>query len=64
VVGWGEVNCLDPSIDLELAFPGCAAASIANMDDDQFVFAHSMIDKIGIASGREYANAGNVSLTP
>jgi hypothetical protein len=34
------------------------------MDDDQFVSAHSMIDKIGIASGRKHANARNIGLTP
>jgi hypothetical protein len=34
------------------------------MDDNQFVPAHPMIDKIGIAGSWKYANAGNVGLSP
>jgi hypothetical protein len=34
------------------------------MDDDHFVSAHPVIDKIGITGGRKYANAGNVGLSP
>jgi len=34
------------------------------MEDDHFVSAHPVIDKIGIAGGRKYANAGNVGLSP
>jgi hypothetical protein len=34
------------------------------MDDDHFLSAHPVIDKVGIAGGRKYANAGNVGLSP
>jgi hypothetical protein len=47
---------------LQLPRLGYVTTPIADMDDDHFVTAHPVIDKIGIASGRKYANAGDVSL--
>jgi len=34
------------------------------MNDGQFFSAYSVIDKKWIASGREHANAGNISFPP
>ena len=34
------------------------------MYDDHFIFAHPVINQIGIAGGRKDANAGNIGLPP
>jgi len=50
--------------DLPFRCLRCITTPIANVDDDPFVSAHPVIDKIRIAGGRKYANAGNVGLSP
>ena len=41
-------------------FIRCIATSITHMDDNQFVAAHAVIDKIGITGGWKYADSGDV----
>ena len=65
MVGWGEaVASVRNHATLQFSGPGYAAPTIANMNDGQFFSAYSVIDKKWIASGREHANAGNISFPP
>ena len=41
----------------------CVAASVADMDDGQFIAHDAMVDEIGIASSRKHANAGNIGFS-
>ena len=64
MVGWGEaVASVRNHATLQFSGPGYAAPTIAN-NDGQFFSAYSVIDKKWIASSREHANAGNISLPP
>ena len=62
MVGRGEVKSPAPTY-LKVAFLWRIATSMTNMNDNDFILAHAMIDKIRVAGGRKYANAGDIGLT-
>jgi hypothetical protein len=48
---------------LNVASRGCRTTPVAHVHDSQILIVYAMVDKIGIASGRQHTNPGNVGRT-